>query len=92
MKVNVNLFKPHSGKWAYGGVVDVNADCQLWTVEHMQDIIDKQDFVIDGTFDYYTVVVTHREDYDTDPSPYFCQRLYPVGAFIGFRKQDKEQS
>lgn len=86
MKVNVNLFKP-SGKWAYGGIVEVNENLKLWTEAHKQDIIDKQDFVVDGTFDHYTVVVTHREDYDRDPSLYFCQQLYPAGAFAGLRKQ-----
>lgn len=86
MKVNVDLFKP-SGKWAYGGVVDVDESFPIWSSDHKQDLVNKQKFVVDGSFDDYIVVVTHREDYDQDPSPYFCQQLYPVGSFKHFRKR-----
>lgn len=86
MKVNVNLFKL-SGKWAYGGVVDVDESIPFGSYEHKQDLVDKQDFVVDGAFDSYVVVVMHRDDYDTDPSQYFCQAVYKVGAFSGHRKQ-----
>lgn len=86
MKVNVNLFKP-SGKWAYGGVVDVDERYPYWSAEHHQDLVDKQDFVVDGTFENYTVVVTHREDYDQDPSHYFCQALWSGREFAGLRKR-----
>ena len=89
MKVNVNLFK-ESGKWSNGGVVEVDEGFHLWTDGHKQDIVNKQDFVVDGTFDHYVVVVTHRENYDMDPSPYFCQQMYPIGAFTGLRKQSKK--
>lgn len=85
MKVNVDLFKP-SGKWAYGGIVDVDESIPSWSPAHRQDIVNKQDFVTDGTFDDYVVVVTHREDYCCDPSPYFCQQMHPVGRFAGMRK------
>lgn len=88
MKVNVNLYKP-SGKWAYGGVVDVDERFPLWSSEHRQDLVDKQDIVADGAFANYTVVVSHRDDYDDDPSQYFCQALYPIGAFLGYRKSDR---
>lgn len=86
MKVNVNLFKP-SGKWAYGGVVDVDETLYLWDDAHTQDIVNKQDFVVDGAFDDYIVVVTHPDNYETIPTTYFCQHLYPRGAFAGFRKK-----
>ncbi|MBI5270675.1 MAG: hypothetical protein HY856_13470 [Burkholderiales bacterium] len=88
MKVNVNLFTP-SGKWKYGGIVQLNEKNQLGDSAHKQELIDNQNFVVDGTFDHYIVVVTHRDDYDADPSPYFCQQLYPVGAFAGMRKTNQ---
>lgn len=87
MKVNVNLFKP-SGKWAYGGVVDVDERYPCWSDEHLQDLVDKQDFVVDGTFKHYDVVVTHRDDYDQDPSSYFCQAMWPGFKFAGLRKRN----
>lgn len=87
MKVNVNLFK-ESGKWAYGGVVEIDADTFVNRGVHMQALVDSQDFVNDGTFDHYAVVVTHRESYETDPSETgFCQALYSAGAFRGMRKK-----
>lgn len=88
MKVNVNLFKPNSGKWAYGGIVDVDERYSMWSDEHLQDLVDKQDFVTDGAFEDYVVVVTHREDYDTDPSKYFCQAMWPGYRFNGLRKRE----
>lgn len=85
MKVNVNLFKA-SGKWAYGGVVDVDESLPFWTEAHRQDIVNKQDFVVDGAFADHLVVVSHRDDYDKDPSSYFCQYAWPAGSFFGIRK------
>lgn len=87
MKVNVNLYNHASGKWKYGGVVEVDETIPAFSPEHKQDIVNKQDFITDGAFDHYVVVVQHRDDYNEDPSNYFCQWMYRVGAFEGIRKQ-----
>lgn len=80
MKVNVNLFKP-SGKWAYGGVVEVSEKHQFWTLAFRREVVTNQKFVNQGAFDSYAVVITHRDDYDTDPSNYFCQSMWEAGTF-----------
>lgn len=80
MKVNVNLFAP-TGKWQYGGIVEVSENHAFWSVELRREVLANQKFVMPGTFENYAVVITHRDDYDTDPSPYFCQGMWPAGTF-----------
>ncbi len=80
MKVNVNLFKP-SGKWAYGGVVELSEQFEMWNDGFKAEVLANQDFVARTAFYGHTVVITHREDYDTDPSHYFCQGLWAPGTF-----------
>lgn len=87
IKVNVNLFS-ESGKWKYGGIVELSG-YHLWTSEFKQELVNNQNFVADGVFDHYFVVVTHRDDYDTDPSPYFCQHMFKPGSFGLYRKEPK---
>lgn len=81
MKVNVNLFKP-SGKWAYGGVVELSERFQMWTPDFKAEVLEKQDFACATAFYGHTVVITHRDDYDTDPSSYFCQGAWAPGTFV----------
>lgn len=81
MKVNVNLFAP-SGKWKYGGVVELSEQHPMWSVEFRQEVVQNQQFVSPGTFDHYAVVITHRDNYDEDPSQYFCQGMWPAGTFV----------
>lgn len=88
MKVNVNLFKP-SGKWAYGGVVDVDTRIPMFNDNHLRNLVSAQDFVAPGAFEDHLVVVTHRDDYDQDPSPYFCQAAYAIGRFTDILKTKK---
>lgn len=80
MRVNVNLFKT-TGKWAYGGEVTIREHNPHWSISHKLDILRAQNFVGNSAFQDHVVVVTHRDDYDTSPSTYFCQRMYPPGAF-----------
>jgi len=78
VKLNVNLFKP-SGKWAYGGVVEVSEKHAFWTPEFRTEVIKNQDFVQPSAFIDHAIVITHRDDYDTDPSHYFAQCMWPNG-------------
>lgn len=80
MKLNVNLFKP-SGKWAYGGIAEVSEKHQFWTPEFRQEVMDNQNFVVRSAFASYFVVITHRDDYDTDPSSFFAQAMWKPGEF-----------
>lgn len=80
MKVNVNLFAV-SGKWKYGGVVEVSEKNPYWMTEFRREVIANQQFVSKSAFLTHTVVITHRDDYDTDPSHYFCQAAWPAGHF-----------
>lgn len=85
MRVKVDLYK-ESGKWAYGGVVDVDESIPMSDPRHLQDLVDKQDFVQDGTFAHHYVAVTHLDSYDSDPAAYFCQALYVPGRFAKLRR------
>lgn len=80
MKVNVNLFA-QSGKWKYGGVVEISEQNNFWSNEFKREVIVNQNFATSNAFAEYIVVITHRDDYDEDPSHYFCQRLWGVGEF-----------
>ena len=80
IKLNVNLFKP-SGKWAYGGAVEVSGALDFSTRYFRNEVMNNQDFVVPEAFADYYVVITHRDDYDTDPSQYFAQAMWPPGRF-----------
>lgn len=80
MKINVNLFSA-SGKWKYGGVVEVSGTHPFWSPEFKREVQANQDFVTSNTFEHYAVVITHRDDYDADPSHYFCQAMWREGEF-----------
>lgn len=81
MKINVNLFT-ESGKWKYGGIVEVSGEHPLWSLRFLREVLANQNFVTNGTFEHYTVVITHRDDYDTDPSHYFCPAMWKLGSFV----------
>lgn len=74
--VEVNLFK-HSGKWAYGGLVELSSDVHMWDRLAVFDALaDKQKFVTDTCFRsrQFTTVMTVPAEYDDDP---MCS-LYPI--------------
>lgn len=89
IKLQVDLFDSRSGKWKYGGVVEVSGKYHLWEDEYMQELIDNQKFVVAGTFQYYTVVVTHTEEFNASNRPGFYTQLYPVGRFTAFVETPK---
>jgi len=75
-QVEVNLFKA-SGKWAYGGFVELNSDVHMWDRLAVFDALaEKQTFVTDACFRsrQFTTVMTVPEKYNDDP---MCN-LYPI--------------
>jgi hypothetical protein len=87
MLLLVNLFKA-SGKWYAGGLVNVSEQHAIYDLEFRQELVDNQDFVVDGAFDEFIVVITHTESYETEDTKNFYQHLYPIGTFKGFRRSN----
>lgn len=75
MKVNVHFFKP-SGKWYASCVVEVSERHPYWSEEFKREIAERQTAVLSTDGCGFWIVVTHRDDYDSDPSSYFCQCMY----------------
>ena len=86
MKLRVDLYKP-SGKWAYGGIVEISGKHALWSDEFRQELIENQEFVADGTFDDRIVVTAHTEEWERSDEPGFYQQLFLAGSFNGMRKK-----
>lgn len=48
-KIRFDLYKRGSGKWKYGGEVEVNSELYIWHDDFLPEIIRNQQEVVDGT-------------------------------------------
>lgn len=82
VRIRVDLWKP-SGKWAYGGWVNINSSIKLWSDEFKVEVVKNQDFVVTQAFkgEYY---ITTRDDdaHNNDPTyTHFYHQLFLPGSF-----------
>lgn len=80
IKLTWNLFK-ESGKWAYGGEVEVSGTWHIWDDELLQEIDDLQTEVRDGliTSRSMTLVIMETKEQQEKPDYHgFCAQLYPA--------------
>lgn len=81
-EINVDFFKPQSGKWYSGGTVKV--DHYLFEKEFKQDIVNNQKVLHDGWQGEFVIVTDNNND--DDP---FAKRIFRAEEFIGVRRQLK---
>lgn len=85
MKIHVNLYKP-SGKWAYGDLVEISGLFPVYDPAFKQELINNQNFVLDGVFEDHIVVTSHTEEWMHNDEPGFYNHLWFAGSFGGLRK------
>lgn len=48
-KIRFDLYKRNSGKWKYGGEVEIDSSLYIWQPEFLPELIQNQQEVCDGT-------------------------------------------
>lgn len=71
-----------SGKWAYGGTVEISGKYRIWDEELKDEIVANQTEVVDGAFLDATVTIRDLDKYDPDPTyTHFYTHMFRPGAF-----------
>jgi hypothetical protein len=88
--IRVDWFKP-SGKWAYGGEVNVGK-ARLWRGDIPQAIIDRQEIIGKNWYKegYYTVVTRDTDENWSNPNyRAFTHAIFTPDKFIGLELTNK---
>ena len=88
MIIQVDWFK-NSGKWWYGGPLEIRDDTYLWSDDFKQQIVDNQKIIGDNwqESDYYYVVTRNHPGDEMSPNfRGFHFYLFKPGAFKGIKK------
>ena len=91
MFIQVDWFKS-TGKWAYGGEIEVRDDIHIWSDDLKQQIVDNQGIIVDGwqNSDYYHVLTSDTCADSLSPNYRgFFKHYFPPGSFKGIVKQEK---
>lgn len=83
--LRMDLYNPGSGKWKYGGEVEISGKHHIWDSALLQELVNNQKFVVDGTLAHYDVVLS-EPDALMDNQSYngFYHQLFKAGTFAGF--------
>ena len=91
MIIRVNWFKP-TGKWAYGGNVEITDETYIFNDNFKQQIVDNQKELVETwtESDYFVLTQNHPAD-DLSPNfKGFHNHLFMPGSFKGIRKKNTE--
>ena len=88
MIIRVDWFEK-TGKWAYGGDVQIADGTYLWSDNFKEDIVNNQNIINDGWQESdYWYILTRNHPAD-ELSPNFCGfhfYLFEPGSFKGIKK------
>jgi hypothetical protein len=91
MFIQIDWYR-ETGKWAYGGEIEIGDGTFLWHNDFKQQIVNNQNIINDGwqDSDYYHVVVsdTHADSLSPNYRGFF-KHYFPPGSFNGIRQQAK---
>lgn len=89
LTIRVDFFKP-SGKWAYGGEVNVG-QARLWKGDIPQAVVDNQNIIYDGWQDraeYLVVTRDTAENWAKEDYHEFNLHLFKPEKFVGLKRRD----
>lgn len=91
MFIQIDWFK-ESGKWGYGGEIEIKDNTYLWSDDFKQQIVNNQDIIQDGwqESDYWHVLTsdTHADSLSPNYRGFFKYYFAP-GSFKGVKRQEK---
>lgn len=87
--IRIDLYNPGSGKWKYGGLVNISGIHYLWEDELLQEIVNNQGIVVDNALTHYDIVISEPDNLRNDPSYNgFYNQLFKAGTFSGLSRQN----
>lgn len=92
--IRVDFYKVSSGKWKYGGEVNIGK-ARMWSREdYLQAIVDNQEIIHDGWQEHEEfMVVTDDTSYNWSRPDYheFNKAIFMPHKFKGIKRRDKNE-